>query len=58
IYGTKKPRFPMDNITKVLSIIQDVPAENISRDKGIMRLIDLDLPSQETRFIKSIIQLI
>lgn len=56
-YGIEKPRFPMDTITKVLNIIQDVSTKIISRNKGIMQLIDLDLPSQETRFAKSIIQL-
>ncbi|KAI7869716.1 hypothetical protein BDF14DRAFT_1874121 [Spinellus fusiger] len=57
IYEIKKPQFPMDIITKILSIIQDVSTKIISRDKGIMQLIDLDLPSQETRSVKSIIQL-
>ncbi|CEG81443.1 hypothetical protein RMATCC62417_15648 [Rhizopus microsporus] len=47
----------MDAITKILNIIQDVSTKTISRDKGIMQLIDLDLPSQEIRFVKSIIQL-
>lgn len=49
----------MDTITKMLNIIilQDVSTNTISRDKGIMQLIDFDLPSQETRFVKSIIQL-
>ncbi|ORE19832.1 hypothetical protein BCV71DRAFT_282187 [Rhizopus microsporus] len=56
-YGIKKPRIPMDTITKILNIIQDVSTKTISGDKGIMQLIDLDFPSQETRFVKSIIQL-
>lgn len=56
-YGIKKPRFPMDIITKILNIIQDVSAEVISCDKGIMQLIDLELSSQEARLVKSVIQL-
>ncbi|CEI86994.1 hypothetical protein RMCBS344292_01416 [Rhizopus microsporus] len=42
-YGIEKPRFPMDTITKVLNIIQDVSTKITSRDKGTMQLIDLDL---------------
>lgn len=57
IYGIKKPRFPMDIVTNILNIIQDISAKVISRDKGIMQLIDLDLPSQETRLVRSVIQL-
>lgn len=56
-YGIKKPRFPMDTITKILNIIQDASTKIISRDKGIMQLIDLDLSLRETRFVKSTIQL-
>ncbi|KAI7860705.1 hypothetical protein BDC45DRAFT_422874, partial [Circinella umbellata] len=40
-----------------LNIIQDVSTKVISRNKGIGQLIDLDLPLQETKFIKSIIHL-
>ncbi|ORX48778.1 hypothetical protein DM01DRAFT_260139 [Hesseltinella vesiculosa] len=56
-YGIKKPRFPMETITKTLSVIQDVSSNIISRAKGIRQLMDLDLPSQQTKFVKSIIQL-
>jgi hypothetical protein len=48
---------PMNIITKILGITQDVSTKTISCDKSIMQLIDLDLPSQEIGFVKFIIQL-
>ncbi|SAM06319.1 hypothetical protein [Absidia glauca] len=55
--GIKKPRLPMDTITKTLNIIQDVSTNTICRDEGIMQLIGLDLPPNETKFVKPIIKL-
>ncbi|KAI8374145.1 uncharacterized protein BYT42DRAFT_547237 [Radiomyces spectabilis] len=57
MYGIKKPRIPMNTILKVLSITQDVSTKIITRDKGIMQLIDLDLPSQEAKLIETVNQL-
>ncbi|CEG81906.1 hypothetical protein RMATCC62417_16048 [Rhizopus microsporus] len=57
MYSLKKPRFPMDTITKILNATQGVSAKNISRDKGIMQLLGLDIPLQEVRLVKTIIQL-
>ncbi|KAI9027591.1 hypothetical protein CLU79DRAFT_688512, partial [Phycomyces nitens] len=51
----KNPRFPMDTITIILNIIQDVSTETPSCDKCIVQIIDLDLPPQEASFVKSII---
>ncbi|EIE83941.1 hypothetical protein G6F46_003980 [Rhizopus delemar] len=58
MYRFKKPRFPMNTITNILNIIQEVSTKTISRDKGIMHLLGLDLPVQEVRLVKTIIQLI
>ncbi|KAI8982159.1 hypothetical protein BDF20DRAFT_834804 [Mycotypha africana] len=54
-YGIKKPRFPIDTIIRILTIIQEVSTNIMSRHKGIMQLIDLDLPSKQARLVKSII---
>ncbi|KAI8992441.1 hypothetical protein BDB01DRAFT_778454 [Pilobolus umbonatus] len=56
-YGFKRPLFPMDTITKILNIIQDVLRKSISRDKSIVLLLSLDIPAQEIRFVKMIVQL-
>ncbi|GAN03735.1 hypothetical protein MAM1_0047c03190 [Mucor ambiguus] len=53
----KMPQLPMDVITKILSIIQDVSTEIVSRDRLVMQLIHFDLPLQENRFVESIIRL-
>ncbi|KAI9494338.1 hypothetical protein BDB00DRAFT_762096 [Zychaea mexicana] len=42
-YQIKKPRLPIDTITKILNIIQDVSTTVISRDKGVIQLLDLSI---------------
>ncbi|KAG1056511.1 hypothetical protein G6F43_001610 [Rhizopus delemar] len=58
MYDFKKPRMQMATISGLINIIQDLNIEAISRDKAIVKLLELDISSNERKFTKSIFGLI
>ncbi|EIE88147.1 hypothetical protein RO3G_12858 [Rhizopus delemar RA 99-880] len=58
MYDFKKPRMQMATISGLINIIQDLNIEAISRDKAIVKLLELDISSNERKFAKGIVGLI
>lgn len=58
MYDFKKPRMQMATISGLINIIQDLNIEAISRDKAIVKLLELDISSNERKFTKGIVGLI
>ncbi|KAG0193444.1 hypothetical protein DFQ28_005262 [Apophysomyces sp. BC1034] len=58
MYGIKKPQISMETVTSMISIIEDLTIGAISRDKAIVRLLDLEPPANENKFKKGIIELV
>ncbi|KAG0182204.1 hypothetical protein DFQ29_005259 [Apophysomyces sp. BC1021] len=58
MYGNKKPRISMETVTSMIRIIEDLTIGSISRDKATVHLLDLDLPANENKFKKGIIELV
>ncbi|KAL0080413.1 C2H2-type zinc finger transcription factor [Phycomyces blakesleeanus] len=57
-YGIKKLPMSMATTTSMIGIVQNLTMGVISRDKAIAHLLDLDLPTNENKFKKCIIDLI
>ncbi|KAI8096338.1 uncharacterized protein BX664DRAFT_382794 [Halteromyces radiatus] len=57
-YNIRRHPMSMETSTNIISIIQDLTMRKINRDKAFARLLDLNLPTNENKFKKSIIELI
>ncbi|KAI8877495.1 hypothetical protein K501DRAFT_337389 [Backusella circina FSU 941] len=57
-HGIRKLPMPIATTTSMIGIVQNLTMGVISRDKAIAHLLDLDLPTNENKFKKCIIDLI
>lgn len=58
LYDIKKQRMPMEAVTKMVVIIEDVTIGTASREKAIVQLLQLDLLPNENKFKMAIVKMV
>ncbi|KAI9016361.1 hypothetical protein CLU79DRAFT_805338 [Phycomyces nitens] len=58
IYGLNSPRMEIETVTNMISIIQDLDIEAISRSQAIAKLLELDILPNERNFANSLAELV